>query len=416
MPNTGAFGTGEGWNSLSALCLNASIVSMTGNAVSRITKVMYRTLPPWVRRRMGTSFDGRQGKHWQQRHQSSLAENAFLARVTHIHRETPRAVTIEFELLEGFRLNYRAGQYVAISLAIGGALFQRCYSLSSAPDENRYAITVQKIFHGRVSIYLNDSLRVGDQFYVSEPAGNFVVSNDLPSEQRYLMLAGGSGIGPVYSLIKDLLGKNPDTEIQLSYFSRSADQCIFRRELERLSRQHPGLLVQFHFTRKEGHYHDPARRLTSDGMLALVSDPTQTQFYICGPNSMVKACMEGLHSARVGENRTHIELFNRPPLSLAPTELKPRVVTFLPDSVFGKTRHVRQRKVETVLDSARLAGIHIPQKCSVGNCGTCKVKLKSGSVLMDEPNSLSVEDAKEGYVLSCMAYPCENLVVQLPGR
>lgn len=381
--------------------------------MSRIRKIMFRSLPPWVRRRV-SQFDGRHGGDVQTA--SSLAEDAFRARVVHIQRETPRAVTIEFELLEGFRFNYRAGQYVAITLPVGGALFQRCYSLSSAPDENRYTITVQKIFYGRVSTYLNDSLRVGDEFYVSDPAGDFVTALEPPAGQRYVMVAGGSGIVPIYTLIKDLLGKNPETEIQLVYFSRSEDQCIFRRELERLDRQYPGLVVQFHFTRNEDLAGDPARRLTSEGILALVSDPAQTQFYVCGPNSLVKSGVEGLRSAGVDENRIHIELFNRPPLSQAQTELKPRLITFLPVSVFGKVRHVRQRKVETILESARQAGISIPQKCNVGNCGTCKVRLKSGSVLMDEPNSLTVEDAQEGYVLSCVAYPCENVVVQLPGR
>jgi ferredoxin-NADP reductase len=403
---------------LSALCLNAWIVSASGSLVSRITKVLFRTMPPWMRKRIGVPLDARHdhGEGWAERHQSSLAEDAFLAKVTQITHETPRAVTIEFELLEGYRFSYRAGQYVAISLPIGGVSFQRCFSLSSAPDENRYAITVQKVFHGRVSTYLNESLRVGDQLYVSDPAGDFVLPAEALEEQRYLMVAGGSGIVPIYSLIKDLLGKNPEIEIQLVYFSRSAEQCIFRKELERLGKQHPGLLVQFHFTRREGNYHDPARRLTSEGMLALVSDPAASLFYVCGPNSLVKACMEGLHSAGVEESRIRIELFNRPPVTLSQTELKPRLITFLPGSVFGKVRHVRQRKVETILESARSAGIVIPQKCSVGNCATCKVRLKSGSVIMDEPNSLSVEAAKDGYVLSCVAYPCENVVVQLPGR
>lgn len=380
--------------------------------MSRLGKIMYRSLPRWARRQI-SHLDLHHDRHPAE---SSLAEEAFRARVTHIQRETPRAVTIEFELLEGYRFNYRAGQYVAVTLPIGGALFQRCYSLSSAPNENRYTITVQKIFLGRVSTYLNDSLRVGDEFYVSEPAGDFVTPQDAPAGQRYLMVAGGSGIVPIHTLIKDLLGKDPTTEIQLVYFSRREEDCIFRRELERLDRQHPGLVVQFHFTRKEGQTQDSARRLTSEGMLALVSDPSQTEFYVCGPNNLVKSCIEGLRSAGVDEGRIHIELFNRPPLSQAQTELKPRLITFLPASVFGKVRHVRQRKVETILESARQAGISIPQKCTVGNCGTCKVRLKSGSVLMDEPNSLSVEDARNGYVLSCVAYPCENVVVQLPGR
>lgn len=389
---------------------------MAGDNLERLGKAVIRTLPPWVRRRLPMPQQSRRGHSEPGQDATSLADDAFRARATQIHRETPRAVTVEFELLEGYRFNYRAGQYVALTLSIGGAWFQRCFSLSSAPDENRYSVTVQKVFHGRVTSWMNESLRIGDEFYVSEPAGDFVLPLVGPEQQRYVLVAGGSGIVPLYSLLKDLLGKNPAADIQLIYFSRSGEQCIFRKELERLDRLHAGLQVQFHFTRKEGNYHDPARRLTGEGLLGLVSDPAHTQFYICGPNSLVKACVEGLHSAGVSESQIRIELFNRPPITLAQTELKPRLITFLPASLLGKTRHIRQRKVETILETARQAGIPIAQKCTVGNCGTCKVKVKSGSVIMDEPNSLSVEDAKAGLVLSCVAYACENVVIQLPGR
>ncbi len=387
-----------------------------GYVVSLFTKVLYRSMPTWVRRRIGPPLNARHGhgEGWAERHQSSVAEDSFRAQVSQIHRESARAVTIEFELLEGYRFSYRSGQYVGLSLAIGGSMFQRCYSLSSAPDENRYTVTVQKVFHGRVSTFLADSLKVGDEIFVSDPAGDFVLPQDHAEDQRYVMVAGGSGIAPIYSLIKDLLGKNPAIEIQLIYFSRNPDQCIFRRELERLEKLHDGLRIQFHFTRMHGGSHDPAQRLSGEGIMALVSAPASTLFYVCGPNSLVKSCMEGLHQAGIPETRVCIELFNRPPMSLAQTELKPRLVTFMATSILGKTHHIRQRKIETILESARHAGIRIPQKCSVGNCGTCKVRIRSGSVIMDEPNSLTVEEAKDGYVLSCVAHPCENVVVQIP--
>ncbi|MEZ5505311.1 MAG: hypothetical protein R3F38_04735 [Gammaproteobacteria bacterium] len=158
-----------------------------------------------------------------------------------------------------------------------------------------------------------------------------------------------------------MLGKNPAADIQLIYFSRSGEQCIFRKELERLDRFHAGLQVQFHFTRKEGNYHDPARRLTGEGLLGLVSDPaTHAVLYLRSQQSG-QACMEGLHSAGVSESQIRIELFNRPPITLTQTELKPRLITFLPASLLGKTRHIRQRKVETILETARQAAFPSPR-------------------------------------------------------
>src|SRR5690606_26561599 len=209
---------------------------MAGDNLERLGTAVVRTLPPWVRRRLPLPQSGRRGRSDAEREATSLADDAFRARVTQIHRETPRAVTVEFELLEGFRFNYRAVQYVSLTLFIGGVWFQLCFSLSSARDESRYSVTVQKVFHGRVTSWINESLRIGDEFYVSEPAGDFVLPHDGPEQQRYVLVAGGSGVVPLYSLLKDLLGKNPAADIQLIYFSRSAEQCIFRKELERLDK------------------------------------------------------------------------------------------------------------------------------------------------------------------------------------
>ncbi|MEZ5505312.1 MAG: FAD-binding oxidoreductase [Gammaproteobacteria bacterium] len=162
---------------------------MAGDNLERLGKAVIRTLPPWVRRRLPMPQQSRRGHSEPGQDATSLADDAFRARATQIHRETPRSVTVEFELLEGYRFNYRAGQYVALTLSIGGVWFQRCFSLSSAPDENRYSVTVQKVFHGRVTSWMNESLRIGDEFYVSEPAGDFVLPLVGPEQQRYVLVA-----------------------------------------------------------------------------------------------------------------------------------------------------------------------------------------------------------------------------------
>lgn len=383
--------------------------------MSRIAKTLSRTMPPWMRKRvnrvlqpLGTTLPG-------STRASSVTEYDYRVRVTHLHAETPRSLTITFEMLEGYRLLYRSGQFVTVSVPVGPTLFQRCYSFSSSPDDNRYSITVQKIFQGRLSRHLVESLRVGDEFYISEPCGEFVLP-ERPADRRYVMVAAGSGVVPVFSLLKDLLGKNPLADIQLIYISRSPDQCLFRRELERLEKLHPGFRLNLQFTRKEGYQHDHGRRLDGQRILERIVDPTSALFYLSGPYGLVKKCVEAFHEVGIGESRIKIELFNTPPPAAAELELKPRLVTFLPPGLMGRVRHVRQRQVETLQETARAAGVALPEPCSEGNCGMCKLKVKSGMVVMDEPNQASLEDAKEGIVLSCVAYPCENLVVQLPGR
>lgn len=383
--------------------------------MNRISKNLGQTLPVRLFQRVTRAIPMVRKATTAPRRTSTVLENAYEAVVTDIKRETSRAVTVEFELLEGYRLSYKAGQCVTVSLPVGPTLFQRCYSFSSAPHERRYAITVQRIFHGRVSTYFNNSLSVGDRFYIDDPMGEFVPPVTHPEDQRYVMVAAGAGIVPVFSLIKDLLGKNPMADIQLIYASRNQEQAIFYRQLQRLEKEHPGFSLRFQFTRREGDGHDPYRRLNGEKILSRVADPTSALFYICGPYGLVSKCTEAFHHAGISESRINIETFGSPPATLISDELKPRSITFLPPTVLGNTIRVRQRQVETVLETARRNGVSIPQKCTVGNCQTCKVKIKSGMVIMDEPNSLSLEDAKNGYVLGCMSYPCESLIIKLPG-
>lgn len=383
--------------------------------MNRISKTLNQTLPARILQRMSRALPLLRQPNSVPRSTSTLLENAYEAVVTDIRRETSRAVTVEFELLEGYRLNYKAGQCVTVSLPVGPTLFQRCYSFSSSPDERRYAITIQRIFHGRMSTYFNSELKVGDHFYIDDPMGNFVPPATHPEEQRYVMVAAGAGIVPVFSLIKDILGKNPMADIQLIYASRNQEQAIFYRQLQWLEKDHPGFSVRFQFTRKEGDGHDPYRRLNGEKILSRMADPTSALFYICGPYGLVSKCTEAFHNAGIAESRIFIETFSSPPATLISDELKPRSITFLPATVLGNTVRVRQRQVETILETARRNGVSIPQKCTVGNCQTCKVKIKSGMVIMDEPNSLTIENAKNGYVLSCVSYPCESVIVKLPG-
>ena len=384
--------------------------------MSRIARTLSRTMPSWMRKRVNRVLQPLGTRIPAEDRASSLTEYDYRVRVTQLHQETPRALTITFEMLEGYRLIYRSGQFVKVSVPIGPTLFQRCYSFSSAPDDNRYSITVQTIFQGRLSRHLVESLRVGDEFYISEPAGEFVLPQERLDEQRYVLVAAGSGIVPVFSLLKDLLGKNPAADIQLIYACRTPDQCLFRRELERLEKLHPGLRLHLQFTRKEGNQHDPTRRLDGQRILDRIDNPANALFYLCGPYGLVKKCLEVFHGAGIDESRIRIELFNAPPAEAEEIALRPRLVTFLPPTLLGRVRHVRQRQVESLLETALSAGIDIPAQCTAGSCKACKLKVKSGSVILDEPNQLTLEEAREGYVLSCVAYPCENLVVQTPNR
>src|SRR6267142_4276389 len=146
---------------------------------------------------------------------------------------TPRVKTIVFDV-PGWPL-HRAGQHVDVRLtAEDGYQAERSYSIASAPDGTRVALTVQRLEDGEVSPYLTDELRPGEKIELRGPIGGYFVWE--PSDGGPLVLvAGGSGIVPLMAMIRTRAAARDETEARLLYSSRSLDDVIYRDELERLS-------------------------------------------------------------------------------------------------------------------------------------------------------------------------------------
>ena len=343
----------------------------------------------------------------------SIRDTSYPVQVTQILKETDDTVTVRFQPMEGYRIHYRAGQYVRVAIQLGGAIFQRCYSLTSSPEEQEMAITVKNVFQGRVSRVLTRNLKVGDVFSIEDPMGDFTLPPDHPYDKRYIMVAGGSGIAPVFALIKDMLAKNEQADIRLLYSNRTSSDVIYRKSLDHMEKYYKSFSVTYFYTRQGGRRE---RNLTPQTVLDQMADPAQTFVYICAPQGLTRSLLSAFEEAGVTEEQVKVELFGNTPAIDTGSELKPRVVTFYRPGLLGGITHIRQRQVETILETAQRHNLRIPSNCAMGTCKTCKVKLKSGSVIMDEPNSLSFNEAEDGYILACVAYPCESVMVKLPSR
>lgn len=344
----------------------------------------------------------------------SIKGSAYPARIVRVERDTARTVTLQLELEQGYRLHYRAGQTVCVTFAIGPVLWRRHFALSSAPEENRVAITVQKIFKGRVSSWVLDRTITGQRVYLEDPVGDFILPADDPQYQRYIMLAAGAGIAPIRALIVDVLGKNPQADITLVYCTRTEYDIVFRRELEGFTHRHPGFRLHYHHSRRDGYSNDLSRRLTGEGFLTLVGDVSAANIYLCAPAGLTRTVTDALSAIGVPESAVHIQLFSAQAHVTDTAELKPRTVVFEAQGLLGSRYSLRQQHVTTLADAAREANVRIEQACNNGSCKSCRVRLLHGSVVLDEPNTLSVDEARAGYVLACVAYPCEDVVVELP--
>jgi len=215
-----------------------------------------------------------------------------LAELVEVVAETPHVKTIVFDV-PGWP-GHRAGQHVDVRLtAEDGYQAERSYSIASASDGTRVALTVQRLEDGEVSPYLTDELRPGDKIELRGPIGGYFVWE--PSEGGPLMLvAGGSGIVPLMAMIRTRAAADDDTETRLLYSSRSQDDVIYRDELERLSGN--GLTVVHTLTDSQPPGWTSYARRVDAGMLAEVTPAPaeRPRFYVCGPTPFVEAVAESL--------------------------------------------------------------------------------------------------------------------------
>lgn len=324
-------------------------------------------------------------------------------RVARLVRETPDATSIVLDvpaaLAEEFR--YRAGQFVTVEVVVGGERLRRSYSLASSPDcEREHKVTVKRVEGGRVSSWLNGSLREGDVLSVTRPEGRFVLD---ASDGPLVLFAGGSGITPVISLVKTALATTRRA-VTLLYANRDERSVIFREELEALGRAHPSRvrLVQ--------------RLDTVHGLLApadvraIVAEAPGASYYLCGPAPFMALVEQALAAGGVPSARVHVERFVSPrdPSAAAPVPPSPSCgeVPETVDVVLAGKRHtVPYAPGKTLLQAARDAGLDAPYSCEEGFCGCCASDLLEGKVVMAADDALGEEEKRKGMILACQSRP-----------
>ena len=158
--------------------------------------------------------------------------------VSEIVQETASAKSIRLVSESGLLPPFQAGQYINVFAETGGVRTSRPYSIASSPTQTGYyEITVRRVDDGFVSNYLLDELKPGDKLCSSSPTGNFHY-NPLFHGNKLAFIAGGSGITPFMSMLRELADKNLARRLHLFYGSRIEDDVIYREETERISSAH----------------------------------------------------------------------------------------------------------------------------------------------------------------------------------
>lgn len=307
------------------------------------------------------------------------------------------------DLSEVFR--YRPGQFCAFRVRVGDDEHLRSYSMSSAPEIDRdLTVTVKRVPGGLVSNWLHDNVSEGAVLEATRPAGIFCPRT---TEVPVVAFCGGSGVTPVMSIVKSVLHGTNRT-VKLLYANRDRSSVIFESALQDLcDHQCDRFEVRHHFD-SEGGY------LRPETIANFAGDALEADFYICGPGPFMDLVEQALLQLGIDPANILIERFETgeaPPSKTEPSGTGAEALRAVTLILRGKPTTVPYRAGDTVLETARRAGLQPPFSCEAGNCATCMALLRKGAATMRANNALTPAEVEEGWILTCQAVPLGPAVV-----
>lgn len=300
------------------------------------------------------------------------------------------------------RLKYSPGQFLTLRVpSTRTGSVARCYSLCSSPHaEEALTVAVKRTADGYASNWLCDNAHVGMRMHVLAPSGTFVPKN---LDTDFLLLAGGSGITPMLSILKSALSEGTG-KVTLFYANRDEKSVIFGKALRELTSLYPDRLSVVHWL-------ESVQGLPNPTILATQLAPyTTRETFICGPAPFMAAAEETLLKSGADKSNVHLEVFqslDSDPFAavvLAEDDSDEGPATAIV-TLDGETHELQWPRKAVLLDVLLDKGLDAPFSCREGHCGACAVLMKKGDVDMAINDVLEPSDLEEGLILGCQAVP-----------
>lgn len=327
-------------------------------------------------------------------------------RVTGIHQETSESRIFELAP-EGWELHYQSGQFLTFVVPTASGLVRRSYSLCSAPGEVP-AIAIKRVANGLFSRPMLESAAVGDRLTVAGGAsGMFTLPDDATAADQLIFLAAGSGITPIFSMIKHVMQTDHDVSVLLAYSNRNPQSAMFREELEHLERRYTRRLkIIWLYSNDQDLFKARLSKTTLERLLDtdLVSNPSRVFAFLCGPFDYMRMAAIVLQARGIPADQIRREVFT-PEAALpdiTPPDTRRHEVTL---RLQGRTYTLDVAYPDTILKAARKAGIELPFSCEAGRCGSCIAECTKGEVWMRYNEVLTDREVERGRVLVCQSFP-----------
>ena len=335
--------------------------------------------------------------------------------IKEIIKETADAVSILFNVPEELKSHYTfvAGQYVNLKVTLDGQEIRRAYSICSAPKSGKLRIAVKSIKTGFFSKFANEKLAVGNVIEVGTPEGKFTFEPKTDRQKNYAAFVAGSGITPVFSILKTVLEEEPNSTFVLVYGNKSEKDTIFHNQLHDLQLQYVGrLFVQYVYSQS-----------TADNALLGRIDHTTvnfilknkhaemefSKFYLCGPEEMINLVSNTLKENNISDSDIKFELFStssndKEATSGADGHTKISILVDSEEATFEMSQQ------QTLLEAALKQGLDVPYSCQGGICSSCICRITEGAAEMKKNQILNESEVAEGLTLACQAYPTTTTI------
>lgn len=199
-------------------------------------------------------------------------------------------------------MDFLPGQYIGLSLTIGGERLRRNYSLSDAPNGRTYRISVKREITGRVSGFLHDHMHRGDRVALSTPSGEFTLDN---SNRPVNLITAGVGITPAMAMLEAYAGARP---IRFIHAAISGKHHAFRERVNMLAEQHDNVSAHYLYEqRQEGDGAHSQGRLQQELLARILHHDGDC--YFLGPLPFMRAVKQQLNALDIPEERQHFEFF-----------------------------------------------------------------------------------------------------------
>jgi ferredoxin-NADP reductase len=326
-----------------------------------------------------------------------------LLQLVQITQQTPDSRTLRFAVRGARKLDALPGQFLTFSFLFDGRKETRCYSICSSPARSGYVeITPKRMANGCVSVFLTHQAVIGMTVEATGPFGQFCLN--AAEDKEIVLLAAGSGITPMMAMVRYIDDYCLDIQATLLYCVRTAQDIIFRQELDELQTRLTTFRYHVLLSRPEPEWHGARGHIDREFIAKNVAHMKAPVFFVCGPPPFMDAVQAVLPDLDVPQDRIRVETFGGAGAArqIAQPGAPKRAFT-VEFARSGKT--VAVGPDQTLLEAALNNGVAIPSACRQGQCGTCKIRLLEGQVHMTDEQGLDAESKARGFILTCVGHP-----------